>query len=132
MPPRLAAGRVRPPFRRGRMSADAKPMLSEYCQCHTGLSDRRKQAERRSAVHSRYHFSANEIEGWVKVRWYSDNFGEAFGLDLPVTITAKPTVWALANGTHFCTFWHSEWEGILSVFGEQLINVGVLKVCAAP
>ena len=47
-------------------------------------------------------------------------------------IAVKPTVWALANGTDICTFWHSEWEGILSVFGERLINVGVLKVCAAP
>ena len=80
---------------------------------------------------SQYNFSANEIQTWAEVHWSSNIFGEAFGLDLPVTITAKPTVWALPNGAYSCTFWHSEWEGIFSVLGEQLVNVGVLKVCAA-
>ena len=80
---------------------------------------------------SRYHFSANAIETWAQVHWESNNFGEAFDSDLPVTITAKPTVWALANGDYSCTFWHSEWDGILDILGEVVINVGVLKVCAA-
>ncbi len=87
---------------------------------------------------SRYHFSANEIETWAEVRWYSENLGDAIDrivpgvdIDIPVSITAKATVWAQPNGAYFCTFWDSDWVGVPSLLGIPVVDLEVHSVCAA-